>query len=139
MSTISIPPTQTMEAGPNLMKRLAAFLGWMGTAVWLYLFFRWITFSSFDWEPYTLELTLAELPAIAAYLFYGGMAALDGIIAWLLYKEVRLGSQLGLARGVLGIAAAIAYFFTVGDFYAAIFCLPPAACWYCSSGSKRAG
>ncbi|MEZ4590474.1 MAG: ABC transporter permease, partial [Chloroflexota bacterium] len=123
MSTLSIPPTQTMEAGPNLMKRLAAYLGWLGTAVWLFLFFRWITFSSFDWEPYTLELTLAELPSIVAYLLYGGMAALDGVIAWLLYKEVRLGSQLGLARGVVGIAAAIAYFFTVGDFYAAIFLL----------------
>ncbi|MCA9897922.1 MAG: ABC transporter permease [Anaerolineales bacterium] len=123
MSTISIPPTQTMEAGPNLMKRLAAYLGWLGTAVWLFLFFRWITFSSFDWDPFTVELALAETSPLVAYLFYGGMAALDGIIAWLLYKEVRLGSQLGLARGVLGIAAAIAYFFTVGDFYAAIFLL----------------
>ena len=94
MSTISIPPTQTMEAGPNLMKRLAAYLGWLGTAVWLFLFFRWITFSSFDWDPFTVELALAETSPLVAYLFYGGMAALDGIIAWLLYKEVRLGSQL---------------------------------------------
>ena len=125
MSTVSIPQNAQpqMEAGPNLMKRLAAYLGWLGTAVWLFLFFRWITFSSFEWDPYTLELTLAELPPIVAYLFYGGMAALDGIIAWLLYKEVRLGSQLGLVRGVVGIAAAIAYFFTVGDFYAAVFLL----------------
>jgi spermidine/putrescine transport system permease protein len=105
------------------MKRLAAYLGWLGTAVWLFLLFRWLTFSSFDWDPFTLELTLAELSPIVAYLFYGGLAAVDFVIAWLLYKEIQLGSQLGLVRGIAGIVAAIAYYFTIGDFYAACFLL----------------
>jgi spermidine/putrescine transport system permease protein len=120
MSAILMPK---MEAGPNLMKRLAAYLGWLGTAVWLTLLFRWITFSSFNWDPFTLELTLAKLPPMAAYLFYVGMAAVDFAVAWLLFRELRVGSQLGLIRGVLGIAAAIAYYFTMGDFYAACFLL----------------
>jgi hypothetical protein len=58
-----------------------------------------------------------------AYLFYGGMAALDFVIAWLLFQEKPLGSTLGLARGVIGVVTAVTYYFTVGDFYAACFLL----------------
>jgi spermidine/putrescine transport system permease protein len=58
-----------------------------------------------------------------AYLFYGGMAALDFVIAWLLFQEKPLGSTLGLARGVIGVVTAVTYYFTVGDFYAACFFL----------------
>lgn len=120
MGTMTIAP---MEAGPNLMKRLAAYLGWLGTAVWLFLLFRWMTFSVFDWNPLDLELALANLPAITAYVFFGGMAALDFVIAWLLFKEKPLGSTLGLARGVIGAVTAVTYYFTVGDFYEACFLL----------------
>lgn len=120
MSTISIPP---MEAGPNLMKRLAAYLGWLGTAVWLALLFRWITFSSFAWHPFTLELTLANLPPIMAYIFYSGLALLDFGIGWLLFKENRWGDRLGVGRGLIGASAAITYYFVVGDFYGACFLL----------------
>ena len=69
-----MPP---MEAGPNLMKRLAAYLGWLGTAVWLALLFRWITFSSSDWDPFTLDLILAELSPVIAYLLFCGLAVVD--------------------------------------------------------------
>ncbi len=120
MATISHSP---MEAGPNLMKRLAAYLGWLGTAVWLALLFRWMTFSSFDWDPFTLELTLANLPPIVPYLLYGGLALIDFGIGWLLYKENQWGDRLGVVRGVVGASAAVAYYFTVGDFYAACFLL----------------
>mgnify|MGYP000851162693 CR=1 FL=1 len=120
MGTILMAP---MEAGPNLMKRLAAYLGWLGTAVWLILLARWVTFGTFDWTPLDLELALANLPPIVAYLFYGGMAALDFVIAWLLFQEKPLGSSLGLARGVIGAVTAVTYYFTVGDFYAACFLL----------------
>ncbi len=120
MSTISIAP---LEAGPNLMKRLAAYLGWLGTAVWLILLVRWMTFSSFDWDPLTLELTLANLPPILPYLFYGGMTALDFSLGWLLFKENHWGDRLGIVRGLAGASAAVAYYFIVGDFYAACFLL----------------
>ena len=120
MGTIAMTP---MEAGPNLMKRLAAYLGWMGTAVWLALLFRWITFSRFNWDPLNLELSLANLPPLVAYIFYGGLAAFDFTVAWLLFQEKRLGDQLGLVRGVVGISGSLAYYFAVGDFYAACFLL----------------
>ncbi len=124
MATISHPPSlPTMEAGPNLVKRLAAYLGWLGTAVWLALLFRWMTFSSFDWDPFKLELTLASLPPIVPYIIYGGGALLDFIIGWLLFKESRWGDRLGVVRGVAGASAAIAYYFLTGDFYAACFLL----------------
>jgi hypothetical protein len=98
-------------------------LGWLGTAVWLALLFRWITFSSFDWEPFTLELTLAELSPIVAYLLYGGLAVLDFAIGLLLFRENIWGDRLGVARGLAGASAAITYYFVVGDFYAACFLL----------------
>ena len=120
MSTISVP---TMAAGPNIYKRLAAYLAWFATAVWLFLLFRWITFSSFDWQPFTLELTLAELAPIVAYIFYGGLAVFDLAVGWLLFKETKLGDRLGFLRSFLGITAAFAYYFAVGDFYAACFLL----------------
>ncbi len=120
MGTIAMTP---MEAGPNLMKRLAAYLGWMGTAVWLILLIRWITFGSFGWTPLKLELTLADMAPIVAYILYGGLAVLDFSVAWLLFQEKRLGDQLGLVRGLVGVTTALAYYFTIGDFYTACFLL----------------
>jgi spermidine/putrescine transport system permease protein len=112
-----------MEAGPNLMKRLAAYLGWLGTAVWLILLLRWITFGTFDWKPFTLELTLANLAPIFAYIFYGSLALLDFGIGWLLFKENHWGDRLGIIRGLIGVSVAITYYFTIGDFYGACFLL----------------
>ena len=122
MGTISIP---AMKAGPNALKRLAAYLGWLGTAVWLSLLFRWMTFSSINWNPLTLELTLAMLPPILPYLIYGGLALLDFGVGWLLFKESLWGNRLGFLRGFAGVTVALAYYFAVGDFYTA--CFPLAA------------
>ena len=105
MGTISIP---AMKAGPNALKRLAAYLGWLGTAVWLSLLFRWMTFSSINWNPLTLELTLAMLPPILPYLIYGGLALLDFSVGWLLFKESLWGNRLGFLRGFAGVTVALA-------------------------------
>ena len=118
MGTLSINPT---ASNLHPTKRIAAYLSWVGTAVWLFLLFRWLTFSSFDWEPLTLELTLADFNPGLAYLLYGGLALLDFVIAWLLYRANEWGKRLGFLRGFAGITTAFVYYFSVGDFYAACF------------------
>lgn len=116
MSTLTLPP---MEAGLSPLKRVAAYLSWLTTAVFILLLFRWMTFGTFGWDAWPLELTLAEWPPLAAYLLYGGLAVLDGLIGWLLMQDRRLGVQLGYGRSVAGIGLAIALYFLTNDFYAA--------------------
>ncbi len=74
-----------MTAGRDAFGQAAAILLLTQVALWLFLLFRWATFSRFNWTPYAAELILAGWSPLAGYLVYGLLAVWAGaaaLVAW---------------------------------------------------------
>lgn len=116
----SVRPEVRMEAGVDAMFRLAAYILLLDTAVWLFLLFRWVTFGSFDWRPFTIELGLTQLPSIVPYLVYGGLLLLDVAAGVGLIREWSWASKVGLARGMLGLLLAAIFYALTQEFWGTV-------------------
>ena len=124
MTTTTVTPVQKALTDKNQldpMLRVAAWVFLASAALWGLLFFRWITFGTFDWTPFELENQLATLPTGLAYPIYGLLLFIDLIIGGLILRKFSIGRSLGLGRGVLLIIIASVYWAVGDDFFGAIF------------------
>jgi spermidine/putrescine transport system permease protein len=112
-----------MDRGADPLWRTGAILLLGQTLIWGFLFFRWVTFSQFSWQPYRLELTLAGFPEIVAYTAYLGALLVDLILGVALWQERRWAQRLSLARTALVGIGSLLYYFSGGEFYAAAILL----------------
>lgn len=109
--------TTLMQTGTSPLQRAAAFVLLFHAVLWAFLFVRWLTFGIFEWTPYPAELALAAWPPLLAYFVYGLMGVVDLTTGWALWRDVRWARLAGLARGVLALLAAAAYFVLTREFY----------------------
>jgi spermidine/putrescine transport system permease protein len=108
-----------MVLGADPLWRVGALL-LMGHALfWGFLFFRWVTFSQFGWQPFRFELALAEFPGTVAYATYLGMLLLDLILGVGVWQERTIVRQASIARTALVGVSALLYFLSGGEFYTA--------------------
>lgn len=110
---------KTMDRGVDPLWRIAAVLLFGQSLFWGFLFFRWVTFSGFGWQPYQLELTLADFPEVVVYALYWGMLLVDLILGVALWQERRPAPPVARARTALIGVGALFYYFSGGEFYAA--------------------
>jgi spermidine/putrescine transport system permease protein len=108
-----------MDQGADPLWRTGAFLLLGQALVWGFLFFRWITFSQFNWQPYQLELTLASFPETLAYTLYLSGLLVDLVLGIALWHERSWAQPFSLARTALVGVVALLYYFSGGEFYAA--------------------
>jgi spermidine/putrescine transport system permease protein len=110
-----------MNRGADPLWRISAVLLAGQAFFWGFLFFRWITFSQFDWQPYQLELWLAGFPEALAYSVYLGGLLVDLILGVALWQERRPAQPVAMARTALIGIGALLYYFSGGEFYTAAF------------------
>ncbi len=122
-STLSAPQRQPMQAGLHPLTQVAALLLATHALIWAVLLGRWVTFSRVDWTPLPLELALAQLPGVAAYLLFGLGLAVDLLVAVGLIRGQPLARTVGSVRAGLVALASLGYFLISNDFYGAIFFL----------------
>ncbi len=103
-------PRVMMKAGIDPMWKMAAYVSLGGAALWAFLLFRWMTFSSFAWTPLGVELALATWPPLAPYLLYGGLLVMDLLVGVGLLRGVKQARVVGLVTAVIGILLALVYF-----------------------------
>jgi spermidine/putrescine transport system permease protein len=101
------------------MLRLAAYLSLASAAMWAFLLFRWMTFSVFDWEPFGLELALAQWPSIVAYVLFGLLMVADLLTGLGLLRERDKARYGGIARSIVVLAGAVLFYAMTGEFYGA--------------------
>jgi spermidine/putrescine transport system permease protein len=109
-----------MEKGRNPLLHSAAFIFLLNAAFWAFLFFRWITFSIFDWRPLAFELALAALPPVFAYVIYAVLIGVDLITGVGLVREKDWARWLGIGRATLAFVCGLFYYYLIRDFYAAV-------------------
>jgi spermidine/putrescine transport system permease protein len=112
-----------MEKGSNPMLRTASTLFFASAAFWAFLFFRWMTFSVFDWEPLAAELALATFPPIAAYVLYGILLGVDLVIGIGLWRDLVWARWLGIGWAAIVFIAGLFYYYLTRDFYGAAILL----------------
>ncbi len=117
MATIAQPK---LEAGPDLLNRLAAYLCLGRAALWGYLFVRWLTFSAISWTPYPLELALANWPPIVAYVLYGTFFLVDLSLGVALLRNAGRVRSAAIVWALLGIVASLLYYILTREFYGAL-------------------
>ncbi len=122
-TTAKLPTTSddiyVLESGVNPMNRAAGLLLLANAFLWAFLFFRWLTFSTFDWRPYPAELALAQWPPIFAYLIYGTLLISNILIGVSLIRQWSWSRGAGLIISLLTLAGGVAYFISTREFYGA--------------------
>jgi spermidine/putrescine transport system permease protein len=122
MSVAIAPQTgdrQAIAPGLLMKSRLAAYLSLASAALWAWLFFRWLTFSAFDWRPSDFELALAAWPSTGAYLLYGLLLVVDLGVGLGLLRQRPWAPKVGLARAAVSVAAGLLYFLLTREFLGA--------------------
>jgi spermidine/putrescine transport system permease protein len=119
-------PTQTkLEAGVDPRLRMATYLSLVQGVLWAFLLFRWVTFGSFDWTPFTAESTLADftlvrnIPVIV-YILYGVLLAVDLAVGVGLLREREWARRLGIGRSTVVLVLGLLYYLVGRDFFGAI-------------------
>ncbi|MDX1524460.1 MAG: hypothetical protein R3264_22715, partial [Anaerolineae bacterium] len=119
MTTATVTPQNFMKTGQNPMLQTAAYLHLGQVLLWAFLFFRWLTFSGFDWSPFAVELALAEWPPLVAYIIYGVLAVVDVAIGIGLLRNQKWAIQAGVIKSAIVILVTVYYFLIVRDLYGA--------------------
>lgn len=101
------------------MLRLAAYLCLGSAALWVFLLFRWMTFSVFEWEPFGFELALAEWPSIVAYILFGVLLVVDLLVGLGLLRESDKARYAGIVRSMIVFSGAVLFYSLAGEFYGA--------------------
>jgi spermidine/putrescine transport system permease protein len=117
MATIAQPK---IEAGPDPLNRLAAYLSLGQAALWGFLFVRWLTFSAIAWTPFPVELALAKWPPIVAYAVYSAFFLVDLLLGLALLRDAGRVRTLAIIRALLGIAGGLLYYILTREFYGAL-------------------
>ena len=118
-ATTAVPSVPAMKAGKNPLFQTAAYLA-IGLAVfWVFLFFRWFTFSSFDWTPFAAELVLAQWPPLVAYIIYGVFAAVSFAVGIGLLREMAWARRLGIGWAAITVILGVVYFALTRELYGA--------------------
>ncbi len=117
------PPRVVMEAGIDPLWKMAAYVSLGGAALWAFLLFRWMTFSSFGWTPLGAELALSKWPPILPYLIYGGLLVADLVVGVGLLRGMKWARGVGLATAVFAILLALVYFLLLREFWGATIIL----------------
>jgi spermidine/putrescine transport system permease protein len=125
MALATTPVEKKLEAGIDPRLRVAAYLSLGQAAIWLFLFFRWVTFSSFDWTAFPAELALADFSIvqrapIVVYLIYAVLLLVDTAVGVGLLREMGWARVLGIGRSAVVLLAALLYYFAGRDFFSAI-------------------
>ncbi|HZD10659.1 MAG TPA: ABC transporter permease [Candidatus Binatia bacterium] len=102
------------------MLRVAAGLFLAHSFLWILLFLRWMTFGVFDWQPFGLEMTLAQWPPSLAYALYGVLAVVDAVIGFGLLRGRRWALSGGFVRAALLFVAGLVYYAATRQFYEAM-------------------
>ena len=97
--------------------RLAAYLSLGSAALWAFLLLRWMTFSAFDWEPFGVELTLAEWPPILAYILYGLLLVVNLLVGIGLIREIDVARIAGIVTSLITFTGAILFYSLTREFY----------------------
>lgn len=114
---VKSPPRAAMSAGIDPRLKVAAYLSLASAILWLFLLFRWLTFSVIAWEPLGAELALATRPPLWPYVIYGGLLIADlGMIIGLL-RGWRGVHRVGMATAVVTILGALLYFILLREFW----------------------
>ena len=125
MASITTPVETKLETGIDPRLRVAAILSIVQAVLWAFLLFRWVTFSSIDWNPFPAELVLADftlvknIPVII-YLLYGVLFGVDLAVGVGLLREMAWARRLGIGRSAVVLVAALLYYLVGRDFFGAI-------------------
>ena len=115
---------EKMETGRDPITTTALVLSIISALLWAFMLFRWATFATFDWTPFTSEEALAELWAPnLTYLLLGGLLLMDMVIVIGLARDMAWARWFGLVRAITVIIGTLAYFFYSREFYGAAFIL----------------
>lgn len=115
----AVPPRVVMEAGIDPLWKMAAYVSLGGVALWAFLLFRWLTFSTFNWAPLGAELALSKWPPVLPYLIYGGLLAADLVVGVGLLRGMKWARVVGLVTAVFAILLAFTYFALLREFWGA--------------------
>ncbi|MCB8951275.1 MAG: ABC transporter permease [Ardenticatenales bacterium] len=107
----------------NPLWRAALLLSGGQFLLWAALFFRWLTFSAFNWTPLPVELALAAWPPLVAYLVYGLLGVTDLLVGIGLWRGWRGAVWSGVARNVVVAGISIAFFLLTREFFSACLLL----------------
>jgi spermidine/putrescine transport system permease protein len=127
MAAATATPAETkLEAGIDARLQFAAYLFIGQAIIWAFLFFRWVTFNSFDWTPFTAESTLAEFTIVRnipvlIYLLYGTLLVVDLGVGVGLLRQMPLARKVGIGRSAIVLLAGLLYYYIGRDFFGAIF------------------
>ena len=114
------PSPTRMTRGTDLFFRVAAVLSLGQALFWLFLLFRWATFTLFNWQPLDIELALAQWPPLAAYALYGGLLAMTLVAGLGLLRQTPWAKPVGLAAAAVTLAAGLLYYLLAREFYGAV-------------------
>ncbi len=103
------------------MLRLAAYIALFLAITWLLLFFRWLTFSTFDWSPFGFELILNKFSPVVPYIIYITLLVVDLLIGLGVLREAKWSLTLGLTRSAIVITSSIWFYIYSKDFFASAF------------------
>ena len=107
----------------STMEPILAAASWLLLAhalLWAGLLFRWVTFSSFGWEPFEFENGLVAFPPLIPYIIYGGGFVVDVALGILMLRRVPFARMAAIGRGVFAIGLALAYWAISREFMGAI-------------------
>lgn len=105
-----------IKSGLNPLLRLAAYLSLASAALWSFLLIRWMTFGVFNWDPFGLELALAQMPPIVPYLVFGVLLVVDLIVGIGLLRELVFARYLGIIRSTVVITLGLLFYIQTDDF-----------------------
>jgi spermidine/putrescine transport system permease protein len=126
MAAVATPVETKLEAGTDPRLKLAAYFSLGQAIIWAFLLFRWVTFNSFDWTPFSAESALADftlvrnIPVIV-YLLYGLLLVTDLAVGVGLLRDGAWARQAGIGRSAVVLLAGLLYYYVGRDFFGAIF------------------
>lgn len=109
MTTTAIATSREWRTG-NITLQATALLFGLSAFLWTVLLGRWLTFGLFAWSPWPVELFLDTLPAGLPVLLYTSLLAADVVVIWGVRGRRWWTRALGLARSLLLLVLAIAYY-----------------------------
>ena len=113
-------PSVRLTRGRDPYHQAAAVILLGQALLWLFLLFRWATFSVINWQPMPAELALAEWPPVLAYVLFGGLLALNLAAGLALWRGTRRARPLAVAAALAALLVGAAAYALIRDFYGAV-------------------
>ena len=113
-------PSVRLTRGRDPYHQAAAVILLGQALLWLFLLFRWATFSVINWQPIGVELALAEWTPFLAYVLFGGLLALNLAAGLALWRDARQARPLAVAAALAALLVGAAAYALIRDFYGAV-------------------